>query len=388
MKLLSALTATVALLLPHALSARPMTAKRAAAIDAAVQSEMARIDAKGLALAVVENGKVVLVRAYGLRNVDGRPLQIDTAMYAASLTKAMFAYTVMRLVDEGKLTLDTPIAAMLAKPLPDYGNVDGAGNWGDLAGDERWRKLTPRIILTHSTGFANFAFLEPDEKLKFHFEPGTRYGYSGEGINLLQFAIEKGLGIDLMEAADRLTFRPLGMTRTGLVWQPGWAENYAQGWNAQGVMEGHNRQRRPRAAGSGDTTIADMARFAAALVNGTGLSRKSRAEMFRPQLPITTLVQFPTLQPDAPPDQRIKGLAAGLGVETFTGPQGPGFVKGGHNDFTGNMMVCVLRGKRCVVLLGNDVRVEAIIPRLTEVVLGETGTSWSWKYPDLARAKP
>ena len=77
--LTAALTATVALLLPHALSARPMTAKRAAAIDAAVQSEMARIDAKGLALAVVENGKVVLVRAYGLRNVDGRPLQIDTA---------------------------------------------------------------------------------------------------------------------------------------------------------------------------------------------------------------------------------------------------------------------------------------------------------------------
>lgn len=382
------LAAAALLLSPPPASARPMTAERAAAIDAAATAELARIGANGLGLAVVEEGKVVLVRAYGQRNVDGDPLQTDTIMYAASITKALFAYTVLRLVDERRFDLDTPIAAMLPKPLPDYGNVDGAGHWGDLAGDERWRKLTPRILLTHSSGFANFAFLEPDQKLKFHFDPGARYAYSGEGINLLQFVLREGLGIDLVEATDRLTFGPLGMARSALVWQPGWEANYAQGWRADGSMAGHSRQSRPRAAGSMDTTIADIAKFAAALVSGTGLSPASRAELSKPQLAITTRSQFPTLQPEAPAGERIAGLAAGLGVETFDGPQGPGFVKGGHNDFTGNMMVCLERGRRCVVLLGNDVRVEAIIPRLVEMVLGDTGTSWSWKYPDLAPATP
>lgn len=383
MKFLLLPAAFAALLIPATVEARAMTAARAAAIDGTVKREMARAGVKGLALAVVEDGKPVFVRAYGVRNVEGAPLETDTVMYGASITKAVFAYTVMRLVDEKKLDLDTPIAEMLPKPLPDYGNVDGSGHWGDLAGDDRWRKVTPRIVLTHSVGFANFAFLEPDQKLRFHFEPGARYAYSGEGIQLLQFAIERGLGIDLVEATERLTLRPLGMTRTGLVWRSDWADNFAQGWNADGVMEGHSRQRRPRAAGSMDTTIADIAKFAGALVSGTGLSARSRAEMVRPQLPINSRSQFPTLQPDAAPGERIKGLAAGLGVETFTGPQGPGFVKGGHNDFTGNMMVCVERRRRCAVVLGNDVRVEAIIPSLIKAAIGETGTSWSWKYPHL-----
>ncbi|HYX31922.1 MAG TPA: hypothetical protein VE954_02320 [Oligoflexus sp.] len=59
-------------------------------------------------------------------------------------------------------------------------------DYADLNGDERWRALTPRIILNHGTGFANFRWLEPDEKLKFHFSPGTRYAYSGEGFQVLQ----------------------------------------------------------------------------------------------------------------------------------------------------------------------------------------------------------
>lgn len=295
----------------------------------------------------------------------------------------MFAYLVERLAQEGRIDLDAPIETMLPKPLPEYGNVDGYGNWGDLAGDERWRKLTPRIILTHGTGFANYAFLEPDQKLKFHFDPGTRYGYSGEGYNLLQFVIEKGLGISLIEAADRLAFAPLGMASSSLMWRSAWAGNAAQGWRADGTALEHSHQRRPRAAGSMDTTISDIAKFAAAFVSGTGLSARRAAELLRPQLPITTASQFPTIQPELPVDERIPNLASSLGVETFRGPQGPGFYKGGHNDFTGNMMICLKRGRRCMVVLGNDVRVEVLFPELTRAVLGETGTSWKWKYPEL-----
>lgn len=363
--------------------AKPMTAKRAAAIDAAVHDGMARVGSKGLALAVVEDGKVVLTRAYGLRTARGDPLTTTSVLYAASLCKTVFAYTVMRLVDEGKIDPDQPFATMLPKALPEYGNLPrGMGNWGDLAGDERWRALTPRMVLTHSTGFANFAFLEPDQKLKIHFEPGTRYAYSGEGMLLLQFAIEQKLGHSLGIEANRLTFGPLGMAGSAMEWQPVWADRDAQAWNAKGEVYQHTPRKRVRVAGSMDTTIEDMGRFAAALVSGQGLKRSTFADMVRPQRPITTASQFPTLQDEAPLAQSIPGLAAGLGVVAFNGPQGPGFYKGGHDDLTGNVMVCVKRGRRCVVLLGNDVRDEPLYPGLVKLILGETGVPWRWEYPE------
>lgn len=358
-----------------------MTATRTAAIDAAVRSGMARVHAKGLSIAVVENGKVVFSRRYGDRNAAGAPLAANTILYGASITKAVFAYTVMRLVDEGKIDLDRPIAAMLPKPLPAYGNLDAYGNWGDLAGDDRWKRITPRMALTHSTGFANYAFIEPDRKLRIHFDPGARYAYSGEGILLLQFAIEQALGVDLQAEAQRLTFGPLGMRDSSLKWRADFAGRTADGWQADGKPVEHDERSRVRASGSMDTTLDDVARFAAALVAGTNLSRRAHAELLRSQLPITTRAQFPTLLPELPAAERRRDLAAGLGVVTFTGPQGPGFYKGGHDDQTANTMVCVARGKRCVVMLGNDVRDEALFPELARVVLGETGMPWAWEYP-------
>ena len=136
------------------------------ALDQAAREAMAQTGAKGLAIAVIDNGQVSAVRAYGVRNARGEPLAPDTVMYGASLTKAVFGYLVIQLAAEGRIDLDRPIAELLPDPLPSYGNVDAYGHWGDLASDERWRSITPRMALNHSTGFANFAFLEPDGRLR------------------------------------------------------------------------------------------------------------------------------------------------------------------------------------------------------------------------------
>ena len=337
--------------------------------------------AKGLAIAVIDNGRIVSVQAFGARNAIGDPLTVDTIMYGASLTKAVFGYYTLMLVDQGKLDLDRPVAAMLAKPLPDYGNLDAYGNWGDLKGDERWRRITPRHILTHRTGFANFAFLEPDGKLRFHFDPGARYGYSGEGMMLLQFALEQGEGIDVGADLQRRIFGPLRMTSTSLKWRPDFAHNLADGWQADGKVEPHDERSRIRAAGSMDTTIADMAKLAAAMVRGWGQKTVIRRTFSAPHYPITTRQQFPTLLPEAPPKDRWSGLTAGLGVISFAGPQGHGFMKGGHNDSTANTMVCIEARRRCVVILSNDVRAETAFPHLVETILGPTGFPWRWEYP-------
>jgi CubicO group peptidase (beta-lactamase class C family) len=155
-------------------------------VAALAKEAMASTGARGLAVAVIDDGKVASVQAFGERNAKGEPLTVDTIMYGASLTKAVFAYTLMQLAGEGKVSLDRPIGEYFAKPLPEYGNLDAYGNWADLAGDERWRQITPRILLTHSSGFRNFSWDEPDQKLRINFAPGSRYSYSGEGIILLQ----------------------------------------------------------------------------------------------------------------------------------------------------------------------------------------------------------
>ncbi|GAA4020089.1 hypothetical protein GCM10022280_20420 [Sphingomonas swuensis] len=371
--------AAVALMIGAPAQARTPSPPSIARVVAAAMTETG---AKGLAIATIERGKVSSVQAFVARNAAGEPLTPDTVLYGASLTKAVFGYLTVQLAAEGRLSLDRPIATLLPQPLPSYGNLPAYGNWGDLTDDERWRLITPRMTLNHSTGFANFAFLNPDRKLRIRFEPGSRYGYSGEGIMLLQFGLEKGAGLDTEAELQRRFFRPLGMTRTSLRWQSHFAGNVADGWDEQGKAQPHDERSRVRAAGSMDTSIGDFARVAAAMVRGEGLPVRWRREFARGTLPITTRQQFPTLLPDAQLAERPNASAA-MGVVAFSGPQGAGWYKGGHDDITANTLVCLEEGRRCVLIMANDVRAERAFPALVRHVLGETGVHYRWEYPGL-----
>ena len=373
--------------------AQAQTTPDGAGVDAEVKKLMARTNAKGMAVAVIDHGKVSYVHAYGIRNAKGDPLTADTVMYGASLTKTIFAYTAMQLVDQGKLSLDAPIRDDLDKPLPSYGPdpvfPDKYGPYKDLADDPRWEKVTPRMALTHSTGFSNFWFIEPDQKLHIHFEPGTHFSYSGEGFILLQFVVEhgrkaQGLGLDVGDLTQAI-FNRLGMHRTSLVWSIDNPErNVADGWNDQGQPQPHDKRSKVRVAGSMNTTISDLSKFAAALVRGDGLSTASRAEMTKPSLHITTASLFPLFLPDLPVSEQRRDLASGLGVTVFDGPQGHGFYKGGHDGATANTLVCIDAGQRCVVILSNDVRSEAGFADLVRFILGDTGVPFDWEYGDHA----
>ena len=243
-------------------------------------------------------------------------------------------------------------------------------------------------MLTHSTGFPNFWWTEPDEKLHIHFDPGSRYSYSGEGMILLQFVIEngrkdKGLGVDV-GTLTQANFDRLGMTRTSLVWRPHFRPNLADGFTDQGKSVPHDERSKVRAAGSMDTTIADLAKFFSALVRREGLSASSYTEMLKPQLRIGTATQFPTFAPELPTSRQRKDLHAGLGVIVFDGPRGRGFFKGGHDGQTANMLVCLERSKDCVLLMSNDVRAEAGYASLVDLILGESGVPLDWEYGDRA----
>jgi CubicO group peptidase (beta-lactamase class C family) len=348
-------------------------------IDAEATRLMKSENVKGMALAVIEDGNIVHVSAYGHRNVArGLPLTTDTVMYGASLTKTAFAYMLLQLVDEGQLDLDASEADLLPRPLPEYDSDDN--NYTDLAEDDRWRALTPRILLTHTSGFANFRWLEPDRRLRFHFQPGTRYGYSGEGFYILQLILEDGLGLDVGKEMQTRVFDRFGMSNTSMIWRPDFAENLADGYGHDGSAEPHDSRSSVSAAGSMDTSIADQARLWAGIVRGEGLSAASRAELVKPQAQITSAHQFPTLAPEIESKNKEINLAAGLGLVTFQDTSGPAWFKGGHNDWTGNMVICLESGKRCLVMLANDVRAERIYPAMSRFVLGDTKMPWAWEY--------
>ncbi len=351
---------------------------RGAALDQEVQRLMQAGRVPGLALAVIEDGRIVHLKAYGSRDVEKNlPLTTDTVMYGASITKGEFAYAVMSLVESGKLDLDRSIADYLPKPLPEY------EKYADLAGDERWRKLTPRLLLSHRSGFPNFRFFtdkgyDENGKLMIHFEPGERYAYSGEGINLLQFVIEAGLGTDIGELMQKQVYDRFGMKRSSMVWREDFAGDLAIGYDEQGKPLGHKQRGAVRAAGSMDTTIADQAAFLAGLARGEGLSAASKAELLRPQIAIRSVQQFPTLSEDVTDDNRAIEFSAALGWLTYRTPQGQAWTKGGHDDGTNNLTLCVADGRRCMVILSNSSNGEGLFRYLADAALGPTCLPWFW----------
>ncbi|MGH8446509.1 MAG: serine hydrolase domain-containing protein [Solimonas sp.] len=376
----------------------PLKVPAPAQIDATVQELMRRAQVPGLALAVIQNGRIAYLRTYGFRDVAMQaPLQPDTVMYAASLTKAAFAYLVMQLVDEGRLDLDRPIGEYLPKPLPAY------DKYADLAGDERWKQLTARRLLSHTSGFPNFRYFTPqgyqaDAKLAFDADPGSRFGYSGEGINLMQFVIEQGLGFDVGTLMQQRVFDRFGMDRSSMVWREDFAANLAIGYDEAGAPLGHKQRQSVRAAGSLDTTPADYAKLLAGLQRGEGLSAAARAEMLRPQVRIDTVQQFPPWSRETTADNRGIELSYGLGWGLFRSPRGAAFFKEGHDDGTNNYALCLDDAHTCLLLMSNSSNGEGIFKYIADAVLGETCLPWFWSayipydHPELrrpeARAQP
>jgi len=345
----------------------------ASSLNERIETLMRANRVPGLGLAIIR-GRNSWMHAYGVRNAkDNLPLTPDTVMYGASLTKATFAYMVMQLVDEKRVNLDRPIAEYLPKPLPDY------PKYADLAGDDRWRKLTFRTLLDHTSGLPNLRQFEPDGKLKFHYGPGARFAYSGEGLNLAQFVLEQGLHLDVGAEMQRRIFDRFRMPRTSMTWRDDRGPDVADSHLENGNIVPHAHRRNVGAAGSMDTTLADWTHFLTAVVNGEGLSRASKTEMIRLQIPIDSAVQFPTFSEAKTDDYKPIHLAYGLGWGVFETPFGHAFFKEGHDDGTANYALCIEPRRACILLLSNSVRAEGIFKAVVEQVMGDVHLPWKWE---------
>ncbi|WP_426490748.1 serine hydrolase domain-containing protein [Hymenobacter sp. 102] len=379
-RLLSAALLAAVPLLSGAQPARPFHTLdgrrlRPVNIDQTVRQLMDSARVPGLAVALLENNQMRYLRTFGYRNVaEKAPLEPHTAMYGASLSKAVFACLVMQLVQAHQLDLDKPLHEYLGQPIPEL------PGWQDLAGDERWRQLTARMALSHTTGLPNWRWIEPDKKLRFKFAPGARYGYSGEGLQLLQLVVEKITGKGLRQLSEEQLWQPLGLTRSSYVWQPAFESNYALGYDEAGQPLEKRRRTKAQAAGSLETTPADYAAFLAALMQGRVLAPAALTEMTRPQVRIPFRAQFGPLATVAAPDSnRTIQLAYGLGWGVFQTPYGPAYFKEGHDDGWENHSVVFPQQKKALLLMGNSSNADRIFWPLLRQLLGDQSTPWQWE---------
>jgi len=280
---------------------------------------------------------------------------------------------VTQLVSEGRLDLDKPVYKYLPKPLPEY------PAYKDLAGDDRYQLITARMLLDHTSGFANWRSFEPDRKLRIHFQPGTRFAYSGEGIVLLQMVVETITGKPLDHLMEERVFRPLGMTRTSMVWQEKFETDYANGYDEYGRSLGPQKRKSAQAAGSMQTTVHDFARLVQAVMASRGLQKKSLDTMLSPQIRIYSKHEFPSLATETTHDNDAIRLSYGLGWGLYWGSYGEAFFKEGHDDGWRNYAVGFLGPKSGIVIMTNSSNGEGIFKELLETLLKDTSTPIEWE---------
>jgi CubicO group peptidase (beta-lactamase class C family) len=345
-----------------------------AEIDATITRLIKAAEVPGLGIAVLNDGKIVYLKAYGVRDKERNlPLTVDSAMYAASFSKSAFAYMVMQLVGKGSLDLDKPVFQYLPKPLPEY------PSYTDLANDPRYLRITARMLLSHTSGFPNWRLLEEDRKLHIHFAPGSRYAYSGEGIVLLQLVVESITKKPLEELMQQLVFQPLGMSRTSMVWQDRFETDFANEYDEYGRSLGADKRTKAEAVGSMQTTIADFARFMQAVLDGKGLSKEDLEGMLGPQIQITSKHEFPTLDEETTDENKARRLSYGLGWGLYWTPYGKAFFKEGHSDGEMNYTVGFDRKKTGIIIMTNSANGEGIYKELLEGVLRNTFTPIEWE---------
>jgi CubicO group peptidase (beta-lactamase class C family) len=255
----------------HSAAPLPMNAATGARLDKEIPELMEKAGVPGLSIAVIRGGKTVWMGNFGVRNeITKKPVLPDTRFNVGSLSKPVFAYGVLKLVDAGKLKLDEPLAPYLPKE--------------STAGDPRFQQITARFVLSHRTGFPNWP---PDGKpLTIHFTPGEKFSYSGAGMVFLQKAVEKITGKPLNDYMQEAVFGPLGMKHSSYVWNATFENSVATGHDVGGVPVDSFKAEHANAAASLETTAEDYAIFLDAVVQGKGLKRTTLREMETPQIAV------------------------------------------------------------------------------------------------------
>lgn len=235
---------------------------------------MQKADVPGMSVALVRNGKLVWSGVYGVMNNDTKqPVTHRTIFEANSLSKPMFAYAVMTLVDQGKFDLDKPIV----------GYVDSS-YFAKACDDPRLKQITIRMILSNSSGIG-YSQTDPDNKFTIDFDPGEKFKYSPIGFQVLSHLIEKVTGTRVEDLVQQAILTPLGMDQSSYIWQDRYDSLRVNSHDWQGKADtGRFKWKHGAACCSLQTNAEDYSKFVIAVMNGKLLKKKSWNEVMKPQL--------------------------------------------------------------------------------------------------------
>jgi len=242
---------------------------------------VAKASLPGMSFAIISNGEIVFYDTYGYKEFEHseegiatgkEKINKRTVFEACSLSKSFFIFATHRLVDQGLLDLDSPLYKMLRYPKLEH--------------DERYKKITARMVLTHSSGIENWYFDHDPKRLEIVSEPGSKVVYSGEGFVYLSKVVEAILNKDISSYMNDLVFRPLGLKRTYTTFSNDGRKpkNFAFGHDS--FLQPANKEKiiSPNIACYINTTAYDYAKLLIATFGGKYLSRQRLSDLTQPHI--------------------------------------------------------------------------------------------------------
>jgi len=285
-----------------------------------------------LSIAVIDSDKIVFSNVYGLKDERRhRKANRRTVFEGASLTKIFLVYIVNKLVDEKRFDLD--------KPMYQYLPHEG------LEHDPRYKKITPRMILCHSSGIENWKNEHDPNVLEILHDPGTQFEYSGEGFQYLARVIEHVLDEPYQKYIDEMVIKPFHLKRTFMTYRRkplnpfgrGVAGNYALGYDDHGDEVHKWKNFEPVPASGVHTTADALARLMLAIFTGNHLSAARIDSLCVPQI-----------------DKPDYGQKAGPGFWLAFSPTDSVLFFGGVNTGFRSFMFYSIRYKRGFVFQSNS----------------------------------
>ncbi len=311
----------------------------------------------GLAFAIVRGGSIAETRAIGVRDAStGAPVDGNTIFEAASLSKPVFAYAVLQLVDAGLLSLDTPLSMY----VPNY-----------VKDDPRAALITVRDVLSQSSGLPNWR--SETNPLRTYFIPGERFSYSGEGFVWLQRVVEKMTGQPLNEVVTRLVFDPLEMRQSSYIWRADFEADFALPHDAEPAPGHKERPSKARSASTLHTTAADYARFLQAVLSGARLKPDTAKQWLEPQVRLRQRC-IQCLATDAADSDQHIAWGLGWGLE----PDGGSFFHWGDNGQFKAFVIGSMKDHSALVVFTNGSNGMAIMPDVIDRLMPGDHPAFLW----------
>ncbi|MBV9759229.1 MAG: beta-lactamase family protein [Acidobacteriaceae bacterium] len=233
-----------------------------AEIDAHIKEWLKESDVPSVALAYIQGRKVAWTAVYGEQS-PGVAATEKTLYNVASLTKPITAETILRLASQGKLSLDESMSPIWLDP--------------DIKDDPYSKLLTPRLCLSHQTGFANWRRMTGGV-LKIRWKPGTQTGYSGEGYNYVAAFAQRKLATPFDVLAQEMVLDPIGMKDTSYTAKDWYSGRLAAPYGPDGEKPSDAVATKWNGADLLRTTIGDYAKFVVSVMRNEGVTETIAAE--------------------------------------------------------------------------------------------------------------